>query len=323
MDRIAVLRRFAVALALLFLPASVALPTPAFCADGAADGGGSYVFASGKKDDRPKELDGLLLMKGKKRTEKPKAQTARMKVLENTAGTLGFQYGFAWRYGRIMDGVLAREHEFERIFNFAPLLIDGRVLPPVIRSAEKAVNIESPTSATTVETQYVIVEPARIVSAPPNWRGYIDVEVERMEPAVELVPMDSDESAAWKAKIMEGWTEGCAHADEVFELNMDRLESDYRGILLFRKLADAGLVSVPVLAQGNLGVQVGENVLSIDQRTFRITVPARFVQAGPEGDDAGGTSAVRGKAKGKGTAKCGGHPGKGTKGAPKNGGDAR
>jgi len=57
---------------------------------------------------------------------------------------------------------------------------------------------------------------------------------------------------------------------------MTRLMSAFRGILRFKMLADKGLVSVPVLAQGDLGVQVGDNVLNVDQKTFRITVPAEF-----------------------------------------------
>jgi defect-in-organelle-trafficking protein DotC len=235
------------------------------------------VVSSSQKQEQPAELQKLMSVKGSsEKQQKKRVQTTRIKVLESTARTLGFQRGFAYRYNQIQQAIDARSHEYDRIYNFAPLLIDNRVLPPVIHWADKAVNIESNDYATTVEASYRIVEPARIVSAPPSWRGYLQMENEELKASEDIFPATTDEQASWRASVEKGWGEGMTHADEVFEANTARLLSDYRGILRFKMLADRGLVNVPVLAEGNLGVQVGKDVLNIDQKTFRITVPAEF-----------------------------------------------
>jgi defect-in-organelle-trafficking protein DotC len=234
--------------------------------------------------ERPEELTRVMNMKGVSgETKHRRPQSARAKVLANTAHALGFQRGFDWRYKLIMTAVAAHEHDFDRIFNFAPLLINQRVLPPVIRWADKAVNIESDNFATEVEAQYRIIEPARIVSTPPSWRGYLEMGDGELNASPEISPNTSEEQGLWRGAVEEGWNEGMSHADEVFEMNMARLISDYRGILRFKMLSDKGLVSVPVLAEGNLGIQVGRDVLNVGQKTFRITVPAVFRAAEEQG----------------------------------------
>jgi defect-in-organelle-trafficking protein DotC len=235
---------------------------------------GSIALAS---DEKPAELKKLMQTSEESAAKrKPAPGTARARALSNTARTLGFQRGFEWRHKIIMVMAEARAIEFDRIFNFSSLLLNGWVLPPVIRWAEKAVNVESDDYATSVEASYRIVSPARIVSTPPSWRGYMQADTGDMKPSPEMVPETSDERAAWNAAVVEGWSDGVLHADEVFDMNMAQLVADYRGILRFKMLADKGYVSIPTLAEGNLGVQAGSNVLNIDQKTFRITVPAEF-----------------------------------------------
>ena len=230
-----------------------------------------------KGEDRPSELTTLLNMKGSpEATQKKRATSIRIKVLTDTAQTLGFQRGFRWRYEQIYQAADVRSLEFDRIFNFGALLIKNRVLPPVIQWADKAVNIESDDYATSVEAQYRIVRPARIVSTPPSWRGYLMMDLEALEVAPEIYPTSGEENKTWRSSIEKGWQEGVEHACDVFRMNMDQLVAEYRGMLRFKMLTDQGLVSVPTLAEGNLGVQVGENVLNINHKTFRITVPAAF-----------------------------------------------
>lgn len=236
------------------------------------------VPAYGKtENNQPEEMRTLLEMQGSQEARRSeRANNSRNKVLGNAAQTIAFQRGFTYRYSKIMGAVVSRSHELDSIFSFGPLLIDKRVLPPVIRWTNQAVNIESDVYATTVEAQYRIVAPARIVSTPPTWRDYIEMETGTMQATPAILPQTSDEKSLWRIFVEKGWNEGMAHADDVFDLNMNRLISDYRGVLRFKMLADQGLVSVPILAEGHLGIQVGNHVLNMDQKTFRITMPAVF-----------------------------------------------
>ena len=74
-----------------------------------------------------------------------------------------------------------------------------------------------------------------------------------------------------------GWKEGLEQARQLFELNMARLVADYRGMLRFHLLAQRGMVSMPRLSEGKLGLKVGKRTLAITETVFRITGPAGFL----------------------------------------------
>ena len=249
------------------------------CAAMAADDGvllnrpdAGQVSAAASEDKDLEELMNLRRSEAKKMVK----MTARMRVIGDTASTMGFQMGFRHQYAKLLAAAKTRSHEFEKAFDFRRLLIDGRVLPPVIRWSGPAINVESDDYATEVEAQYRIVAPAKIVSAPPSWEQYLEADMEVLKPAAEILPDSRDERSVWRESAKKGWAEGAAHAYDVFEMNLNKLVSDYRGILRFKMLAERGLVSVPVLARGDLGIRVGKDVLSMDQKSFRITVPAEF-----------------------------------------------
>ena len=105
----------------------------------------------------------------------------------------------------------------------------------------------------------------------------MQVDSTTMHAPPAILPHTDAELMLWRKHVSQGWKKGVSHADEVFELNMNHLIAEYRGILRFKMLANRGLVQVPILAEGRLGVQVGDRILNIDQTTFRITVPASFL----------------------------------------------
>lgn len=228
--------------------------------------------------EQVRELSSIISMKSGGNAKKSKQnENLRVKVLVESAHTLAFQAGVKWRYAMLMQAIEIRQNELDRIFNFYPLLIEGRVLPPVIQWADKSTTVEANDYATSVDAQYRIISPARIVSTPPSWRDYLCFNFEALESvAPEVLPVTSKERDEWQKAATNGWAAGVSHANEIFALNMDKLTAEYRGILRFKMLADKGIVSVPILAEGNLGVQIGDNVLNVNQQTFRITVPAAF-----------------------------------------------
>ena len=122
----------------------------------------------------------------------------------------------------------------------------------------------------------MIVAPARLVLQPPSFIDYLYAETEVLEPNALLMPKTKSEIEQWKEAVGVGFQEGLQHANDVFEQAMDKLVADYRGILKFKLLAKRGLVRIPVLATGELGIQIGKDILSVDQKIFRITVPASF-----------------------------------------------
>lgn len=222
-------------------------------------------------------------------------ESMRNQALSNTARALGFQEGFRFQYEELLSYVHAHKADLNKIFDFRRLLIDDCVLPPVILATGPVTSIESPTLATSIEAQYRIIEPARIVSQPPTWESYLWAETEVLRPNKAVRPRNSGEEKRWKTALEAGFREGMSHAFEVFDLSFAQLVADYRGILRFKLLASQGLVSIPVLARGELGIQVGDTVLTLDQKIFRITSPSSFRKKGnasPKGKKREGGSSV-------------------------------
>ena len=87
---------------------------------------------------------------------------------------LGVQAGVAWRYERIDNLLHQEEPALTSLFDFTPLLLnDRRVMPPIVTVSEDNFELEDRTSATAGIATWHIVAPARIVTVPPTWEGYL------------------------------------------------------------------------------------------------------------------------------------------------------
>ncbi len=200
----------------------------------------------------------------------------RSRALREAAVTLGFQRAVRYRYGGLCDEVRARARIFDRVFAFRQLLIAGRVLPPVLLRAGPSVRLQGSGEAAMTEESYLLSEPARVVSRAPDWRDYLLMSFEAFEARDPLLPENAAERALWEEAVRAGWRDGLRQAEEVFRLNMARLSSDFRGMLRFRLLERLGMVSMPGLAEGRLGVRAGARSLHVNERDFSITLPAAF-----------------------------------------------
>lgn len=202
----------------------------------------------------------------------------RPDAIREAAHTLGLQAGVKHRYDQILDRIQEREAAIETIFDFRTLLLhNGSVLPPVIAEGRDGFKLQADDLASTVDVTYRILQPARFVSATPHWRDYLWQQfavVDNVSPAV--LPKTSDEREIWKAAAQKGWDAGIGHADRVFQSNLNRLVRDFQGMLRFNALVAQGMISMPMVGKGELGVQVGDQILDVNQRVFRITVPAKF-----------------------------------------------
>ena len=224
------------------------------------------------------ELQELLDVRGTADTKpKDRVKTLRARMLTEAAGTVAFQKGVRRTYADLLAACHKRALALDRIFGFQALLLQGRVLPPVLRWIEAATTLESPDTARSVEAAYRIEQPARLVSRAPSWRDYLEQEFEAFEPGKELLPRTSEEVAIWQEGVRRGWAEGCEQGRQLFALNLARLVADFRGMLRFNELAQQGMISLPGLSKGKLGIRVGNRSLHMNETVFRITVPAAFL----------------------------------------------
>lgn len=207
--------------------------------------------------------------------------TLRQRALRQEALTVGAQGGLYYRSQQINRYLRQVAPELGRVFNFAPLMIHGSVLPPVIARVSPVSHISGDAlSLVSVRAVYRILAPARLVSVTPTWRTRLWMPSRKPRPQdipLALLPHSAKEQAIWAHNVDHGWVAGVRQADFLFRERVRRLRRSILGRLLFLRLANAGLVSVPRLAIGHYGIQVGRRVLRDGVRLFRVTAPARFI----------------------------------------------
>ena len=173
-------------------------------------------------------------------------------------------------------------------FNFGPLLMtqgDALILPPVLTRAGVSMRIESGETATTAQTSYELLAPARYVSTVPTWREFLMTdgfpEPEKPNPAV--MPKNDKERLIWRAAVREAWAQGVTEADQLFTDNVSRMVRQYRGVMLYHLLTAQHLLSRVNTASADVGMKTTDsgNKLHIGQKVYRITGPSAFLPATP------------------------------------------
>lgn len=207
--------------------------------------------------------------------------TLRQRALRQEALTIGAQGGLYYRSRQINHYLGLVAPELNGVFSFAPLMIRGSVLPPIIARVSPVSHLDAGgLSLVQVRAVYRILAPARLVSVTPTWRTRLEMPTRKPRPQdipLALLPHSSRERVMWARTVDRGWVAGVRQADFLFRERVRRLRRAILGRLLFLRLANAGFVSVPRLAQGRYGIQVGAQVLRDGVRLFRVTAPARFL----------------------------------------------
>jgi hypothetical protein len=262
----------------------------------ADDEAAQYVVASLPKDqtaeprrDEPAELADILEMKSGLTAKDGAVSLMRPNAIKEAAQLVAFQTAIAYRYRQLVAATEEHSAIMDTAFNFGPLLMtqgEALILPPVLARAGASMRIENPDTATTAQTTYEILAPARYVSAAPNWREFLMVDSfpqpEKPNPA--LLPQNVKERAIWRAAGREAWARGLAEADELYADNVARMVRQYRGVMLYHLLTAQHLLSMVNAASANLGMKTssGGEKLNIGQKIYRITAPSRFVIPGAE-----------------------------------------
>ena len=196
-----------------------------------------------------------------------------------------------WEIGAMLD---RHGPKLSAIYRFGDLVLraDGfTVLPPVVAESRRAFRLEpAGTRAASARRVLRILEPARLVSAAPDWRDWLERSWLPVEPpAGVLFPRDGREDARWRRLLAEGWAEGTALADDIFASDLDRLNRTFEGVVLWHRLSRAGMLTAPGIEVEPAGVSGHERLMRIGAASARIARPARFqLDAGRWAPPAGG-----------------------------------
>jgi defect-in-organelle-trafficking protein DotC len=196
----------------------------------------------------------------------------RFKALEDTALSLGAQGGLSAASDEINSHLENDKKRLETIFNFNGMMLTHGVLPPVLEQGDDSLNLDDGDTIRISDKTYRIVQQARFVTTPPNWREYLWLNFEKPEvPNKILLPDSAAERRIWARSIKTGWEKGTQQAYDIFQQNLARLKRDYQGMILYRKLLQEHLISAPYVSKTDLGITGDGEAMRVNDQVLRIT----------------------------------------------------
>jgi defect in organelle trafficking protein DotC len=214
-----------------------------------------------------------------KQTQKVGGQI-RVEALKEAALSYGARAGLAYRTFQIQRRLAENEGNLTKVYNFGYLLIAGPsgllVEPPIVTEAQSAVLVNTGgQNAAVADRVYRINRNARIVTAPRNWRTYLERDWGKIDPPPSILrPKNSEELANWHKWVLAGWQEGLRQGDEIFEADVNHLNADYTGMIRYRELLAQGMITAPYAAQENRGITGGGSEMRVGDRGLNLTAPA-------------------------------------------------
>lgn len=215
------------------------------------------------------------------------AVNVREDAQRDAAISFGARSGLARRTYEIRRSLGSHQTSLSKTFNFRRLLIAGpsgmMIEPPIITEALNNVIVANQGQQAAISDRVLsILKNARIVTAPRDWHQYLerswgDVEL----PPQVLLPRSKEERANWREWVKKGWSMGEEQADEIFQLDLDRMSRDFQGMVRYRELLAQGMVSEPYAMYEDRGITGDGNQLILGDRTVKITGPSEL-EARPE-----------------------------------------
>lgn len=201
----------------------------------------------------------------------------RYAAIQTAATSLGARGGLAWE-ARNINATLQSESVFlDQVFDFNQLLLGHNVLPPVLIEGSDSLNLDDDDTLRIAAQTYRIIRPARFVTAPPNWRDYLWMRFDKPKLVDRsLLPQTHAEAALWNHFVDIAWREGCQQADDIFTSNLNHLQRDMLGMILYRKLLAEHMVSAPFVAKAQLGVTGDATQMRINDEVMRITAQSEL-----------------------------------------------
>lgn len=207
----------------------------------------------------------------------------RHEAIREAALSYGARGGLAYRTFEIQRRLVEHEGSLGGTFDFRRLLIavpSGLLVePPIVSEAQRAVIVNNGgQEAAVADRTYRINQAARIVTAPRDWRLYLERDWgEVLPPPAVLLPKDDEEREAWRGWVREGWAAGIEQAQETFESDLDRLTNDFVGMVRYRDLLAQGMISPPYAMHEDRGVTGGGTEMRIGDRGVSITGPSVLI----------------------------------------------
>lgn len=260
-----------------FLSATVAITILATASTGAT---ANSSWKSNEKIKSPQELldwQNRMSKSSEKERENLLSRDIKLQAMYNYAKTVAIRAAMSSRLDEMSGVVSQHSRELDAIYNFSPLMIQQRVVPPVITEARDLYNQDGNLQIRLSDAIYNIEEQAYFSSTPPNWRSYLNFNntgnaYEKLSYVTgDMKPSNKLEEEVWVDGTVEGWNLGMRQANVVLEQALNRLNRDYIGMVRFHEMVLQGKVTMPSISNYNLydnnegdRLILGEELLQID-----------------------------------------------------------
>jgi len=212
------------------------------------------------------------------KAQKNEAAKARSHAILDTALGIGVKAGMAWQLRNIDNAVKRHQRELDTVYDFGHLMIQDRVVPPVITEARDLYNQDSDYVLRLSGAYYKIEYQARFSSVAPNWRDYLTFPTPNLDRDLmsALLPRDSDEKRVWELAVADGWKQGVEQANLMLQYGLDKMNRDYTGMLRFHSFVIQGKLTMPVIASESIAVTNNGQTMAVDETLLRITTLPEF-----------------------------------------------
>lgn len=206
------------------------------------------------------------------------ALTARLEAVRDSGKSLGIQTGINRQMYFMKMALQKHEREMDTVYDFGRLMIQGRVVPPIITELRDQYHQEGDTVIKLSGVQYNIEQQARFSSVPPTWKQYFEYGTGNTNYTnITLgLQISGDEEHLFRQSIRDGYQEGIEAANTMFKQSFERLNRDYTGMLRFDTYVKRGMISMPIIATADIEMTNTGSRLVLDEQLLRITVMPSF-----------------------------------------------
>ncbi|MDW5418736.1 type IV secretory system conjugative DNA transfer family protein [Iodobacter sp. CM08] len=205
-------------------------------------------------------------------------ESIRVKAVREAGFAASVRLALIWRTKLTNKALDMAGRNLDTIYNFSSLMIDSRVIPPVLTELRNVSNNEDARVVRTNSRVYKITSDAKFSSRAPSWRSYLYRDYSsNVLPDASMLPRNSVEQAAWNKGVQDGWPIGVEQAVDIFRQDVDILRRDFGGMVLYHRLADQNMISIPVVAEAKLPLNATGAEMEVDGTVLQLVAIPQFV----------------------------------------------
>lgn len=205
----------------------------------------------------------------------------RISAMKEMAYQYALKKGIESEMKLIKHALNKNERNLDAIYNFNPLMIHDRIIPPVITEARDLIQNKTSDTLNTTSAIYKIEKQARFSTRAPNWKSYLNFpesnyKVDIVESLTkDSMPKGSKERIIWEDQIKKGFLDGQNQAQNHLKHALAKLNTDYSGMVRFHKFVIEGKVSMPSISRRDLAITNTNDMMALDQQLLQIrTLPS-------------------------------------------------